>query len=83
MDHSRKADKEIEELKELLRDHIEGEEKTVHEILNEIKLLREQITPLVELWNNGNGFYKVFMWALKSVALLSAGIGAILFLKKL
>lgn len=83
MDHSRKSDKEIEELKELLRDHIEGEEKTVHEILNEIKLLREQITPLVELWNNGNGFYKVFMWALKSVALLSAGIGAILFLKKL
>lgn len=80
---NRKADREIEELKVLLRDHIEGEEKTVHEILNEIKLLREQITPLVELWNNGNGFYKVFMWALKSVALLSAGIGAILFLKKL
>lgn len=83
VEHSRKDDKEIMELKELLREHIQGEEKTVHEILNELKEMREQLTPLVELWESSNGFYKTFMWGVKTITIIAAGAGALLFIKKL
>lgn len=83
MEHSRKDDNEIVELKELLREHIQGEEKTVHEILNEIKEMREQLTPLVEIYTNSIGAYKTVTFFLKLAAMVGAAVGAILLLKKI
>lgn len=83
MEHSRKSDREIEELKDLLREHIQGEEQTVHEILNEIKEMRDQLTPLVEIYTNSIGAYRTVTFFLKLAAMVGAAVGALLFLKKL
>ncbi len=83
MEHTRKSDKEIQELKDLLREHITGEEQTVHEILNEIKEMREQLTPLVEIYTNSIGAYRTVTFFLKLAAMVGAAVGALLFLKKI
>lgn len=83
MDNSRKTENEIKSLETLLKEHIKGEEITVSEILHEIKEMREQLTPLVELYTNSIGAYRTITWALKFTALIGACVGAIALIKKI
>ena len=82
-EHIKQNDIIINELKTMLVNHMSHEETELTQMLNEVRALREDIAPLLEIWESSNGFYKVFMWGLKVSAITAAGIGAILFIKKL
>jgi hypothetical protein len=55
----------------------------IDELMIEIKALREEVKPLVEIYTNSIGAYKTITWFLKLVALIAAGIGALMFIKKI
>jgi hypothetical protein len=55
----------------------------IDELMSEVKALREEIAPLVEIYTNSIGAYKTITWFLKLTAIIATGVGAILFLKKI
>lgn len=79
----RKDDKEIHELKQMLVNNMQLENTEIKELLDEIKGLREEVKPLIDIYTDSIGAYKVITWALKFAALIAAGIGAIMFIRKL
>ena len=58
-------------------------EQKIDELIEKIDLLTAKVDPLVEIYINSLGAYKAVTWFLKFAALLGAGIGAVLFLRKL
>lgn len=77
----RRDNKEIHELKAMLTNHMETENIEIKELLNEIKALREEVKPLIEIYTNSLGAYKTITWFLKLAAVVAAGIGALIFLR--
>ena len=55
----------------------------IDELIEKIDALTAKVEPLVEIYTNSLGAYKAITWFLKFAALLAAGIGAVLFLRKL
>lgn len=55
----------------------------IDELIEKIDLLSAKVEPLVEIYTNSIGAYKTITWFLKLLAIISAGIAALLFLRKL
>lgn len=58
-------------------------DEKIDELMNEVRALREEVRPLVEIYTNSLWTYKVVTGFLKLLALVATGIGAFMFLKKL
>ena len=74
---------DTKDIRDMINSHISHEEDKFTELLEEMKAIRNDMAPLVEIYTNSLGAYKVITGFLKLAALVAAGIGAILFLKKL
>jgi hypothetical protein len=55
----------------------------IDELIEKIDALTAKVDPLVEIYTNSLGAYKTVTWFLKFAAILAAGVGAVLFLRKL
>jgi hypothetical protein len=55
----------------------------IDELIEKIDALTAKVEPLVEIYTNSLGAYKTVTWFLKLAAMVGAGIGAIIFLKKI
>jgi hypothetical protein len=55
----------------------------IDELIDKIDALTAKVEPLVEIYTNSLGAYKTVTWFLKFIALLAAGIGALIFIKKI
>lgn len=47
----------------------------------EIRELREEIKPLLEIYQNANGAYTVLLWILKTLTAFGVAVGAYLVIK--
>lgn len=79
----RKDDKEIHELKTMLINHMQVENTEIKELLDEIKALREEVKPLIDIYTDSIGAYKVITFSLKFIGIIAAGVGSIIFLKRI
>lgn len=55
----------------------------IDELIQKIDALSAKVEPLVEIYTNSLGAYKTITWVLKLLAIISAGVAALLFLRKL
>ena len=55
----------------------------IDELIEKIDALTAKVDPLVEIYTNSLGAYKTVTWFLKFAAVLAAGVGAVLFLRKI
>jgi hypothetical protein len=73
----------IEELSTLLHMHIDKEDGQIEALTVAIKNLAQTIQPLVDIYHSSSGFFKTTTYVLKAMALLGAGIAALLYLLKI
>jgi hypothetical protein len=78
-----KDNNSIEELSHILHEHINNETHNMTELLNEVKAMREEVKPLVDIYKDSLGTYKILTGFFKLAAVVAAGIAALLFIKKL
>ena len=69
------------EIREIINSHIKHEESKFTELLEEMKAIRADMAPIVEIYTNSLGAYKVITGFLKLAALVAAGIGALIFIR--
>lgn len=53
----------------------------IDELIEKIDLLSAKVEPLVEIYTNSLGAYKVITGFLKLAAVVGAGLGAIIFIR--
>ena len=75
------TEKQIEELSDMLKNHITAENRDMADLLSEFREFREEVKPMLELYNNSRGFYTIIVGTLKILAMLGAGIAALLYIK--
>jgi hypothetical protein len=73
----------FEYLLETLKVHIEEEHKSRQDLEDKMDELIHTINPLVDVYNNSRGVYNSVTFIMKFAAILSAGVAAIIFLRKL
>lgn len=73
----------FEYLLETLRTHIEEEHKSRQDLEDKMDELINTINPLVDVYNNSRGVYNSVTFLMKFAAVISAGVAAIIFLRKI
>lgn len=53
----------------------------IDELIEKIDALSAKVEPLVDIYTNSLGAYKTITWFLKLMAVIAAGIGAIIFIR--
>ena len=86
----RKNDKKVDDLSKAFADHLAVEQarfdELKHILLEQNKgheQFRDEVKPLVEIYTDSVGTYKVITFILKFLAIIGAGVGALIFLKKI
>lgn len=59
------------------------DDSKIDELIEKIDALTAKVEPLVEIYTNSIGAYRTITWFLKVMAVIAAGVGAIIFLKKI
>jgi hypothetical protein len=84
------TDENFNRLKEMLVEHVQAETNGVVDLHTKIDETNKKIDafilkmdPMLDAYINARGFYTTFTLILKFLALVSAGIGAVIFIKKL